>query len=173
MRVAYLGPPGTFSDEAVGRCDLVREAERVDRPSIPEVFEAVARGEADFGLLPIENSIEGSITTTLDLLVRRPGLKIRREVLLPVTQNLLAARGTKLSDVRKVLSHPQPLGQCATWLRAHLPGVPLEATLSTAEAARQVAATPGTAAIGPRAAAERYDLELIEEGIEDVEGNTT
>src|SRR5512141_923624 len=99
MRVAYLGPPGTFSDEAVGRCDLVREAERVDRPSIPEVFQAVARNEADFGLLPIENSIEGSITATLDLLVHRPGLRIRREVLLPVRQNLLARPGVALADV--------------------------------------------------------------------------
>jgi prephenate dehydratase len=173
MRVAYLGPPGTFSDEAVGRCDLVAGAERVDRPSIPDVFEAVARGEADFGLLPIENSIEGSITATLDLLVHRPGLKIRREVLLPVTQNLLAPAGTALADVKKVLSHPQPLGQCAGWLRANLPGVPLEATHSTADAARQIAGLSGAAAIGPKAAAARYGLEILEEAIEDVPGNTT
>ena len=148
MRVAYLGPPGTFSDEAVSRCELVAGAERCDRPSIPDVFEAVARGEADFGLLPIENSIEGSITATLDLLVHRPGLKIRREVLLPVSQNLLAPAGTTLTAVRRVLSHPQPLGQCAAWLRAHLPGVPREATHSTADAARQVAGLSGAAWVG-------------------------
>jgi prephenate dehydratase len=173
MRVAYLGPPGTFSDEAVGRCELVAQAERRDCPSIPDVFDAVARGEADFGLLPIENSIEGSITATLDLLVHRPGLRIRREVLLPVTQNLLAPPGTGLADVKRVLSHPQALGQCAGWLRAHLPGVPLEATHSTADAARRVAGEVGAAAIGPRAAAARYGLDVVVERIEDAEGNTT
>jgi prephenate dehydratase len=173
MRVAYLGPPGTFSDEAVGRCDLVAGAERRDYPTMPDVFEAVTRREADFALLPIENSIEGTIAATLDLLVHRPGLKIRREVLLPVNQTLLALPGTTLAGVTRVVSHPQPLGQCAGWLRARLPGVPLEATHSTADAARQAAAAPGTAAIGARAAAERYGLAILAEEIQDEEENVT
>jgi prephenate dehydratase len=174
MRVAYLGPPGTFSEEAVGRCDLTAGAERRDYPTFPDVFEAVARGEVEFGLLPIENSIEGSITATLDLLVHRAGgLKIRREVLLPVSQNLLALPGTTLADVRKVISHPQPLGQCAAWLRARLPGVPLESTLSTAEAARLAAQTRGVAAIGARAASERFGLAVLAEEIHDSDDNVT
>src|SRR5512140_2244094 len=99
MRVGYLGPPGTFSEEAVSRCDLVAEAERRDYPTIAEVFEAVVRGEVELGLLPIENSLEGSVTATLDLLAHRPGLRIRREVLLPVRQNLLARPGVTLDAV--------------------------------------------------------------------------
>ncbi|BDG07694.1 prephenate dehydratase [Anaeromyxobacter paludicola] len=176
MRVAYLGPPGTFSEEAVGRCDLARGGEHVPYPSIPDAYEAVAKGEVDAALLPIENSIEGSVNATLDLLVHRPGLRIRREVLLPIEQQLMAARGTRLEDVKKVLSHPQPLGQCAGFLRERLRGVPLEATASTAEAARLVAAQgegAALAALGPRAAALRYGLEILAEDVQDAEANTT
>jgi len=173
MRVGYLGPPGTFSEEAVGRCDLVATAERRDYPSIAEAFEAVVKGEVDCGLLPIENSLEGSVTTTLDLLVHRPGLRIRREVLLPVQQNLLARPGLALADVKHVLSIPIALAQCQTFLRARLPGVPLEPALSTAEAAQKAAERPDAAAVGSRAAAERYGLALLAESIQDGEGNTT
>jgi prephenate dehydratase len=163
MRVGYLGPPGTFSEEALARCDLAVGAERCDYPTIPEAFEAVARGAVDASLLPIENSLEGSIPATLDLLVHRPGLRIRREVLLPVRQNLLARPGVGLDGVKRVLSIPIALAQCGAWLRARLPGVPLEPALSTADAARQAAERDGTAAVGSRAAA----------GIQDGEGNTT
>ena len=173
MRVGYLGPPGTFSEEALGHCDLAREAERKDYPSFADVFEAVLRGECDAGLLPIENSLEGSISATLDLLVHRPGLRIRREVFLPIRQNLLARPGTALEAVQVVLSHPQPLGQCAGWLRAHLAGIPHEVMPSTAEAARQAAARPGSAAIGSRAGAERYGLAILRESIQDGEANVT
>jgi len=173
MRIAYLGPPGTFSEEALGLCDLARGAERRDYPTFADIFEAVLKGECEAGLLPIENSLEGSIAATLDLLVHRPGLRIRREVLLPVRQNLLAPAGTRLEDVQRVLSHPQPLGQCAGWLRAHLPGIPHEVMPSTAEAARQAAARPGCAAIGSRAGAERYGLSLLRENIQDGEANVT
>jgi prephenate dehydratase len=173
MRIAYLGPPGTFSEEALALCDLAKGAERRDYPSFADTFEAVLKGECDAGLLPIENSLEGSISATLDLLVHRPGLRIRREVFLPIRQNLLARAGTGLESVEKVLSHPQPLGQCAGWLRRHLPGVPHEVMPSTAEAARQAASRAGCAAIGSRAGAERYGLEVLREGIQDGEANVT
>lgn len=173
MRVGYLGPPGTFSEEAVGRCDLAAGADRKDYPSIADAIEAVARREVDASLVPIENSLEGSVHVTLDMLVHRPGLRIRREVLLPIEQNLLARPGTRLADVRLVLTHPQPLGQCAGFLREKLPGVPHEITPSTSEAARQAAEREGSAAIGSRAAAGRYGLALLAEGIQDGEGNTT
>ena len=173
MRIGYLGPPGTFSEEALSLCDLARGAERRDYPSFADIFEAVLKGECDAGLLPIENSLEGSIAATLDLLVHRPGLRIRREVLLPVRQNLLAPEGLELEAVTRVLSHPQPLGQCAGWLRAHLPGIPHEVMPSTAEAARQAAARPGCAAIGSRAGAERYGLAVLRESIQDGEANVT
>jgi prephenate dehydratase len=173
MRVGYLGPPGTFSEEAVERCDLVARAERRDYPTIPEVFEAVLQGEVDFGLLPIENSLEGSVTATLDLLVHRPGLRIRREVLLPVTQNLLARPGVTLAAVEAVLSIPIALAQCRGFLSSRLPRARLEHTLSTADAARKAAERGDAAAVASRAAAARYGLEVLAEGIEDVEGNTT
>jgi prephenate dehydratase len=173
MRVGYLGPPGTFSEEAISRCDLVAGAERCDYPSIAETFEAVVRGEVGCGLLPIENSLEGSVTATLDLLVHRPGLRIRREVLLPIRQNLLARPGVTFSDVKRVLSIPIAAAQCQAFLRARLPGVPVEPALSTAEAARLAAERPDAAAVASRAAAERYGLALLAEDIADGEGNTT
>lgn len=172
-RVAYLGPPGTFSDEAVSRCELVSSAERREYPTIPEVFEAVVKRETEFGLLPIENSLEGSIATTLDMLVHRPGVRIRREVLLPVRQNLLARPGTALSDVKRVLSIPIALAQCQGFLKARLAGVPLEPALSTADAARLAGEREGTAAVASRAAAERYGLALLAEGIQDADANAT
>jgi prephenate dehydratase len=176
MRVGYLGPPGTFSEEAVARCDLARGGEAVPFPTFPDAYEAALGGELDAALLPIENSIEGSVAPVLDLLVHRPGLLIRRELLLAVKQHLLAPLGTRLEDVRLVLSHPQPLGQCARFLRERVPRASLEATTSTAEAARKVAAAgdvPGVAAIGSRAAAERYGLALLAEEIQDSDENVT
>jgi prephenate dehydratase len=174
MRIAYLGPPGTFSEEAVARCDLAGPEAPLPCDSFADAYEAVLDGRADAALLPIENSLEGAVGTVMDLLVHRPGLLIRREVLLPVRQHLLAPRGTRLEDVTRVLSHPQPFGQCARFLRTRLPKAALQPTHSTADAARQVAeGAPGAAAIGARAAATRYGLEIIAESIQDADENTT
>jgi prephenate dehydratase len=174
MRVGYLGPPGTFSEEAVGRCELAAGGEAVPFPTFADAYRALARRELDAALLPIENSIEGSVGATLDLLVGEPGPLIRREVLLPVRQHLLARAGTRLQDVKRVLSHPQPFGQCSRFLRDHLPGVALEPTHSTADAARKVAAgEPDAAAIGAAAAAARYGLTILAEAIQDVDENVT
>jgi prephenate dehydratase len=173
MRIGYLGPPGTFTEEALGRCDKAAGAELQDFPTIAEVMEAVGQGELDAGLVPIENSLEGSVTATLDLLVHRPGLRICREVLLPIHQNLLAPPGLAAGEVKRILSIPIALAQCQVFLRARFPGVPLEPALSTAEAARRAAAEPGAAAVASRAAAERYGLAFLAENVEDAEGNTT
>jgi len=174
MRIAYLGPPGTFSEEAVTRCELAGGDEPLPCASFPDAWDAVLAGRADAALLPVENSIEGAIGTTLDLLVHRSGLMILRELLLPVQQQLLAAPGTTLAQVTRVLSHPQPLGQCARFLRERLPGARLEATHSTADAAIQVSqGLAGAAAIGSRAAAGRYGLSIIAESIQDSDENTT
>jgi prephenate dehydratase len=174
MRVGYLGPPGTFSEEAVSRCDLVRGAEPAPVPGFADAYDAALKGAVDAALLPIENSIEGSVGAVLDLLVHRPGLRIRGELQLRVRQHLLAPAGTRLEDVRRVLSHPQPFGQCSRFLREKLPGAALEPQLSTADAARKVAAgEPGAAAIGSRVAAERYGLALLAEDVQDVDENVT
>jgi prephenate dehydratase len=174
MRVGYLGPPGTFSEEAVARCDLAAGGEPVPFPTFADAYRALRRGELEGALLPIENSIEGSVGATLDLLVAEPGPLIRRELLLPVRQHLLVRPGTRLGDVQRVLSHPQPLGQCSRFLRDNLPGATLEPTHSTADAARKVAAgEPGAAAIGAAAAATRYGLAILAESIQDVDENVT
>lgn len=174
MRIAYLGPPGTFSEEAVTRCELAAGDEPLPLASFADAWDAVLAGKAEAALLPVENSIEGAIGTTLDLLVHRAGLMIRREVLLPVQQQLLAPAGTTLAQVTRVLSHPQPLGQCARFLRERLPAARLEATHSTADAAIQVSqGLAHAAAIGSRAAAGRYGLSIIAESIQDSDENTT
>ncbi len=173
MRVGYLGPPGTFSEEAVSRCPAVAGAERVPFPSFADAYEAALAGGVDAALLPVENSIEGAVGATLDLLVHRPGLRIQAELVLAVEQHLLARPGTGLADVRKVLSHPQALGQCAGYLRANLPGRPTEPTHSTADAARRAAEEPGLAAVGGRGAAERYGLAVLAASIHDSAENFT
>ena len=173
MRVAYLGPPGTFSEEAVTRCAETAGAERVPFPNFPDAYEAVLRGDVDVALLPVENSIEGAVGATLDLLVHRPGLRIRRELLLPVEQHLLVRPGASLDSIRRVLSHPQALGQCAAFLRSRLPGIPTEPTLSTADAARRAAAEEGLAAIAGRGAADRYGLQVLAPAIQDAAENFT
>jgi prephenate dehydratase len=174
MRVGYLGPPGTFSEEAVARCDLAAGGEPVPFRTFADAYRSLRRGEVDAALLPIENSIEGSVGATLDLLVAEPGPLIRRELLLPVHQHLLARPGTRLEDVKRVLSHPQPLGQCSRFLHEKLPGAALEPTHSTADAAQKVAAgEPAAAAIGAAAAAKRYGLAILAESIEDTDENVT
>jgi prephenate dehydratase len=174
MRIAYLGPPGTFSEEAVARCDLAAGDEPVPHPTFAEAYRALRAGEVEGALLPIENSIEGSVGATLDLLVHEPGPLIRREVLLPVKQHLLARAGTRLADVKRVISHPQPFGQCSRFLRERLPGASLEPSHSTADAARKVAAgEPEAAAIGSKKAAERFGLAVLAESIQDVDENVT
>jgi prephenate dehydratase len=173
MRVGYLGPAGTFSEEAVARFPRTSQAERVAFASFADAYEAALRGEVDAALLPVENSLEGAVGATLDLLVHRPGLRIGAEWMLPVEQHLLARAGTRLEGVRRVLSHPQALGQCTAWLRERLPGVPLEHTPSTADAARRAAEEAAAAAVGSRAAAERYGLALLAESIQDSSENFT
>jgi prephenate dehydratase len=173
MRVAYLGPPGTFSEEAVTRCAALAGADRQPFPSFADAYEAALRGEVDVAMLPVENSIEGAVGATLDLLVHRPGLRIQQELVLPVEQHLLARPGSAISGLRRVLSHPQALGQCAAWLRQNLPGVPTEPTLSTADAARRASEDGALGAIGGRGAAERYGLALLAPSIQDSAENFT
>jgi prephenate dehydratase len=172
-RVAFLGPEGTFAAEAADRV-----APRVGREplaTIDEVVEAVRVGQAAVGVVPIENSIEGSVNLTLDALAfGLPGVYIRGEVTLPISMNLLAPPGTRLEDITTVRSQPHALAQCRRWLATNLPGVTLDAATSTAEAARQVAEVPdGVAALGTHGAAQRYGLAVIAAGIQDHQGNTT
>ncbi len=124
-RVAYLGPPGTFSEEALlTQRDL--DAERVPVGSIPEVLAAVEHGDADLGVVPIENSIEGSVTVTLDQLAFESELLIQREIDLPIRLNLCARPGVAIGAVTRVLSHPHAHAQCRDWMRSKLPNARIE-----------------------------------------------
>ncbi len=167
--VAYLGPEHTFSHLAA-RKRFGRSARLIPVASIGDIFDAVQRGNADFGVAPIQNSTEGVVGTTLDSLLET-SLRICAEVYVQVN-HYLAARGA-ISDVRQVHSHPQVLGQCRRWLREHLPGVAQVATASSSAAAENAAADPTIAAICTREAARAFGLTLLGEKIEDLADNRT
>jgi prephenate dehydratase len=171
-RYAFLGPAGTFSEEAVLSLGL-SDVEPIECTTIPEVFEAVERGRADAGVVPIENSIEGSVPATLDALAFDTQLEIQQELVLDVHFCAVAAPGTRLADVVAVIAHPQASGQCRRWLERNMPGRPVTAANSNAEAVRTAVATPGVLAIGPALAAELYEAEILENRIEDYAGNQT
>ncbi len=170
LRIAYLGPESTFTHEAARRA-FGTSVEFEPHTTVSEVFAQVERGEAQHGVVPVENSMEGAVTHTLDELMASP-LKICGEVYLPISQNLLS-REESLRGVKTVLSHPMGLAQATTWLRHELPHAALEEVESTAEAARRAAEEPGVAAVGSVLAAEAYGLSVLARDIQDARTNTT
>jgi chorismate mutase/prephenate dehydratase len=170
LAVAYLGPQGTFSEMALGR-QFGAAVEAQPCASIDEVFRAAETGTAQYAVVPVENSTDGAIGRTLDLLLATP-LKICAEVVLRVQQNLMAKRPS-MKAIRKVYSHPQSLAQCHGWLAQNLPGAKRVPLASNAEAARVAAKEAGAAAIGPEIAAARYGLKLLARSIEDDPKNRT
>jgi prephenate dehydratase len=175
LRIGFLGPPGTFSEEALLSEPDLAAAEVVALPTFPEVVAAVEGGATDLGFLAIENSIEGTVNTNLDALVFERDLLIVREVVLVIQQNLLAPPGTSLSDVKRVVSFPHATAQCRRWLNSHVPGVEEVAASSTAEGVRLVSEgrPEGAAAIGTRLAASLYGLDVLATDIEDHDDNAT
>jgi prephenate dehydratase len=176
-RVAFLGPPGTFTEEALlSQADLA-SGQLVPIRSISEVIGAVEQGDAELGIVPIENAIEGSVNITLDTLGfdADPTLLIQREVVLAISLNLCAKPGTGLSDIKAVVSMPHAAAQCREWLAGKLPGVEVAAANSTAEAAQQVARSraAGRAAISTALAARLYGLEVLAGDVEDHPENQT
>lgn len=172
MRLAFLGPAGTFSEAAALLYDA--EAELVPFPSIVATARSVLNGEADEAITPIENSLQGAVTDTLDLLIHEPDLRIKREVNLPVEHNLMAPQGTTIRDIQRVYSHPQALGQCRGYLERTLPGVELAASLSTAGSVDQAMHDDvPAAAIAPRRAAALYGAHILAKGIQDDDNNVT
>jgi chorismate mutase/prephenate dehydratase len=169
--VAYLGPEGTYTHIAA-RQWFPETGTFLPAVDIHEIFNAVESGQASHGVVPVENSIEGSVTATLDRFAGS-GLKITAELLLPIRHCLMARPGTLLPEIRKVVSHQQSLGQCRHWLQTNLPGVELLSVSSNAEAARLAAEQPGVAAIAGTTAATLYGLQVLSEGIADAEDNTT
>lgn len=174
-RYAYLGPAGTFSEQALCTVPAARASDAVPCSTVPAALEAVRRGDVDFAMVPIENSVEGSVNVTLDELAGGDPLRIVREVALPIRFALLARPGTSLSSVRAVGSHPHALAQCRRWVADQLPGTAMLEASSTSAAAEAVAAgTAGfEAALSAGVAAERYRLQVLADGINDNDAAVT
>jgi chorismate mutase/prephenate dehydratase len=170
LRIGYLGPPGTFSEMALAK-HFGHTVEAVPLASIDEVFRQAESGATGLALVPVENSTEGTVTRTLDLLLHTP-LRICAEVALRVHQNLMA-KGESLAGVQRVYSHAQSLAQCHQWLTRNLPQAERVQVSSNAEAARLAAGEPTACAVGPALAAERYGLRVHAQNIEDEPNNLT
>jgi chorismate mutase/prephenate dehydratase len=170
LKVGYLGPEGTFSQSAVYK-HFGHSVRALPLATIDEVFHEVESGSADFGVVPIENSTEGTVNHTLDMFLSSP-LKICGEVELRVRQHLLGTMKS-LEQVARVCAHPQSLAQCRAWLKEYLPGVALVEATSNAEGARRARDEAGTAAIAGDAAADVYGLDKLVADIEDRPDNTT
>ena len=170
IRVAYLGPPGTFSEQAV-RQHFGRQVAAEPAPTIDEAFRSAESGATQFAVAPAENSTDGVVGRTLDLLLTTP-LRICGEIELRVRQNLLVRAG-RLAAVKRVYSHAQSLAQCNGWLNQHLPVAERVQVSSNAEAARRASKEKGAAAIAGETAAALYKLRVLGRGIEDDPNNTT
>ncbi len=176
MRIAYLGPAGTFTEDALGEAlSPAVEFEPLRTATIREAILMVERGEAERALVPVENSIEGSVRTTLDTLAfEASGVTIVGEHDFAVRAMLIARTQLDLGQVERVLSHPQPLAQCARFLAENLPNAARENRDSTAAAVREVSDSDAPlAAIGARSAAALYGCQVLTEGIEDEPNNVT
>jgi len=170
LKIAYLGPEGTFTQTAVYR-HFGHSVRGLPFSSIDEVFQEVESGAADFGVVPIENSTEGTVNHTLDLFLTSP-LKIGGEIELRIEQNLIGMMAS-LEKIERICAHEQSLAQCRGWLREYLPHVDLVGVSSNASGARRARDESGTAAIGGEAAAEVYGLRVLVNNIEDRSDNST
>jgi prephenate dehydratase len=173
--IAFFGPAGTFTEEALFTQPDFAESDVLPLPTLGEVLDAVCAGQADLGFVPIENSIEGTVNETVDSLVFEVELLVQREVVLDVHMHLMATPGTKVADVRRVLSFPHAAAQCRKYLAEQLPGVEVVPTNSTAEAARILGeeGRSDSAALAPRLAAELYGLDVLASAVEDHRDNQT
>src|SRR5215471_17786780 len=167
-RYAYLGPEGTFTEAALAAFDPAALDGAVPCPTVEATLDAVRGGEADRAIVPIENSVEGAVTATLDELATGADITICAELLLPVTFALLARPGTAIGDIETVGGHPQAQAQCRRWLAENLPDAEWLPALSNAEAARQAADGVLDAALAGAFAAERYGLAVLAREIGDV-----
>jgi len=173
-KMAYLGPRGTFCEEAALRYTDPTKWELVPYATIEQVFAAVHLGEMDSGIVPIENSCEGSVNQTMDLLAYDYDLQLSGEIVLPIKHNLLSRPGIELEGITRIISHPQALAQCRRFLTTNFKSLELIDVASTAEAARRVAdSNDSWAAIGTTTAARAYGLEILCSEIQDRQNNET
>ncbi len=173
-KIAYLGPPGTFTEEALDK--FIQDAGQIKKisfPTISDVIKSVDKGETDEGLVPIENSIEGSVNITQDILAFESEAKIIGEVVIPIKHSLIGKKKIRIDEINKVISHPHATAQCRKFL-SKLKGIEIIAANSTADAVRILKEeNDDVAAIGTKIAAKIYNLEIIESDIEDNKDNKT
>jgi chorismate mutase/prephenate dehydratase len=170
QRIGYLGPEGTFTNLAAIK-QFGLSAELIPMRSIPDVFEAVERGRQDYGIVPVENSLEGVVNHTMDMLADTE-IKICGEIFLEINQNLMNQTG-KFEDVQRIYSHPHAIPQCRKWLAQHAADIPVYDVESTAKAAEIASKDAGAAAIASEMAEICYNLRIIERSIEDMPNNYT
>lgn len=188
--IGFLGPRGTFTEAAARQyvaalragfatetrraSETLREEELRPYDDIPRLLAAVANAEIGTAIVPVENSIEGTVNVTIDMLIHEVDVPVIGEVVLPIRHNLLLRTGYEKNAVHTVISHPQALAQCRRYLDTHLPGVTVEAALSTAAAAARAETAPGgIAAIGNELCARLYDLTVVASDIQDESNNAT
>jgi prephenate dehydratase len=172
-RFGYLGPAGTFTEAALRTLRAAERAALTPYASVATALDAVRSGDADGAMVPLENSVEGSVPTTLDELAQGDPLQVTREVLLPVSFCLLGRSGTRRDDVRVVATHPHAEAQCRRWLRDVLPEAEVVLTSSTADAARAVSEGRYDAAVAAPLAADHYRLQVLASDVQDNEGAVT
>ncbi len=174
-RIGFLGPKGTFSHEAlIEYVGNNKDFIPCDYSSIPDILIAAHNGEIDEAIVPVENSIEGAINATLDMMAGAGDLLIHSEIIINIRQNLLVRKGMKKEEIKCILSHPQPLGQCREYLNKEFPKAEIKAVYSTAGAAIEVAKGCGDcAAIGSIVSAKEYGLEVLFKNIQDGSNNLT
>ena len=170
IEVSYLGPEATFTHLA-GVKYFGHSANYKAMESIDEVFSEVEKGRTNYGIVPVENTIEGAVFSTLDSFMKY-SVKICGEIQLPITHNLVNRSGN-IEDIQTVASHAQPLAQCREWLKKNLPSVPTLPVFSTGAAAQMAANNPNIGAIASSLAIKTYQLQVVVKGIEDYQGNTT
>ena len=175
QKIGYLGPPGTFTEMAAVNYledKRVKGASLEAYMDIERLIMAIGENEIPAGIVPIENSLEGSVNITLDYLAHKVNLEIQAEITLPIIHNLIVKPGVELADIEKVISHPQALAQCRDNIRKYLGDIETVKVSSTAEAVNQLSSS-NEAAIGSRLAASRNKLEIIKEGFQDESRNWT
>jgi len=174
IRIGFLGPKGTFSQEAMEKYIGTKSYTAYACNTIYELITSVQEGKLDEAVVPVESSLEGAVTDTLDILSGETNIKIKAEVVIKVSQNLLVKKNTRMVDIKILVSHPQPIGQCRRYISKYLPGVEIKPASSTAAAALEVAHGKGdSAAIASAKAAEVYGLEVLAENIQDRDASYT
>lgn len=171
-KIAFLGPRGTFCEQAALTFSNNREHSLLDCKNISDIFRLVEKKIADYGVVPIENSTEGSVNIALDLLLEK-NIRIAGEVMERISHNLIAKSGIEIKDVKFILSHPQAIAQCRNFLEKNLPNAKIIETSSTASAVKEIKDKKYAAAIGSRLAAKTYNMNILAECIEDNPNNFT